>query len=377
MAALARGLKEVLRDLPEDVTDVHVFADNQAALTSILAAGAGPAQMLSIAACATVRPWLSGSPDRTLHMHWAPGHRGVYWNCVVDREAGIAAAEPPSEDVSFALARQAVTADAVAAWRQDMARPEYRGRHNLMDPLQFGRCKHTSANWFLKTAGRDTVYFARLVRFVSGHFPHGEFREWFSFEGNRRCWCGGATVESRDHIWFDCELWIRKHRPPDDELDRRRRGVHRRDALDLGPREPEGADPVEHLLQEWRAAPPSLDDVAEFLRLNPAVGTFQWMELVDRALADRAEGAGVTINTLKAALHSTMRRQAYDRWLAEHPREKLEDFNRRYARAAAAVVAKRFEVDDAAVSALQTEFGLPRDAARGGRPSEGVDAGGA
>ena len=34
MAALARGLKEVLRDLPESVTDVHVFADNQAAVAS-------------------------------------------------------------------------------------------------------------------------------------------------------------------------------------------------------------------------------------------------------------------------------------------------------------------------------------------------------
>ncbi|GJE94756.1 hypothetical protein PsYK624_109280 [Phanerochaete sordida] len=376
MAALARGLKEVLRGISEDVTDVHVFADNQAALTSILAAGAGPAQMLSVAACETVRPWLGGSPDRRLHLHWAPGHRGVYWNCVVDREAGIAAAEPPSGDVSFALARQAVTATAVAAWRQDMARPEYRGRQNLTDPLQFDRCKHTSANWFLKTAGRDTVYFARLVRFVSGHFPHGAFRERFNFEGNRRCWCGTATVESRDHIWFDCELWIRKHRPPNDELERRRRGEHRRDALDLGPREPEGADPVEHFLQEWRATPPSLDDVAEFLRLNPAVGTFQWIELVDRAYADREEGAEVTINTLKAALHSSLRRRAYERWATDHPRGELADFVKQYARAAAAVVAKRFEIAESEIPALQAEFGLPRSAPREGHLSGGTADGG-
>ena len=74
------------------------------------------------------------------------------WNCVVDEEAGIAARECGPTPVSFALARQDITAGAVAAWREEMADPKYRGRNHLMDPLQFERCKHTSAKWFLKKA---------------------------------------------------------------------------------------------------------------------------------------------------------------------------------------------------------------------------------
>ncbi|KIP08671.1 hypothetical protein PHLGIDRAFT_68979 [Phlebiopsis gigantea 11061_1 CR5-6] len=368
MAALARGLKEVLRDLPDGVKD--------AALTSILGAGSGPAQMLSVAACATVRPWLQQSEERRIHMHWTPGHRGVYWNGVVDRDAGLATAEPSSE-VSFALARQCVTAQAYAAWRDDMTKPNYRGRSNMLHHSQFDCCKHTAANWFLKTAGKDNTYFARLVRFTSGHFPHGAFRERFEFEGNRRCWCGECAVESRDHIWFDCELWIRKHRPPDDELERRRRGEHRRDALDLVPPTPPGMSSVEHFLQDWRDSPVNIDQVAEFLQLNPAAATFQWLELVDRAYADRDGGAGETVNTYKADLHTRVRRDTYEGWVRRNPTCPVAVFNEKYARVAADKVRARFGLPDEEILSLRVEFGMSVRAARELQAKERAGARGA
>ena len=68
MAALARGVKEAVRDIPASVTDIHIFADNRAALTSILAAGRGPSQMLSVAACASIRPWLLQSANHRVHV---------------------------------------------------------------------------------------------------------------------------------------------------------------------------------------------------------------------------------------------------------------------------------------------------------------------
>lgn len=58
MAALAWGLNEVVRDLPGQVSDIHVFTDNRVALTSIFAMEASPAQLLSVAACQSVCPWL-------------------------------------------------------------------------------------------------------------------------------------------------------------------------------------------------------------------------------------------------------------------------------------------------------------------------------
>ena len=115
MAALARGVSEVMRGLPEAMTDVHIFVDNRAALASILAAGNGPSQMLSTAACRAVRPWLSRSAEHRVHVWWCPGHWGVYWNTVVDKEAGLGAGEQ-SDEVSFAYARQCITAETYVAW---------------------------------------------------------------------------------------------------------------------------------------------------------------------------------------------------------------------------------------------------------------------
>ena len=70
----------------------------------------------------------------------------------------------------------------------------------------------------------------------------------------------------------------------------------------------------EYILQEWRNEPPELQDVAEFLRLNPIVGTFQWLELIDRAVADYERGETRSVAIIKAQLFTTLRKQAYEQW---------------------------------------------------------------
>jgi ribonuclease HI len=357
VAALARGLGEAAMWLPESVMELHVFADNQAALTSVLAAGRGPAQMLSVAACATVRRWLAKDPRRCVHLWWCPGHRGVLLNGVVDKEAGLATAEPCS-DVSFAYARQCITEQACQAWQADMARPEYRGRNSLLrTDGGFAKCKHTAANWFLRRAGQDTGQFARLVRFVSGHFPHGEFRERFNLEGNRRCLCGKAVVETRDHIWFDCELWIRKHRPPNGgEL----QGGGRRDALDLRPRTPPGMSAREHALRLWRDAPPDVEEVAEFLLLNPMVATFRWLELGDQASEGAASGGLDSTASLRVKLHTLMRKEAYTRWVRSRPDGTTAEFNLAFARAALESLKSRGPLDEDGQLQVLEECGVAK-----------------
>lgn len=103
-------------------------------------------------------------------------------------------------------------------------------------------------------------------------------------------------------------------------------------------------------MQELRETPSGIDDVADFLRLNP-------VELVDHAIADREEDAGATTNTLKTPIHSSLD----ERWSTDDPKGKLAYFNTLYARAAAAVVAERFEIAEDEVPGVQVRFGLPRD----------------
>ncbi len=213
--------------------------------------------------------------------------------------------------MSFAYARQLITAQAYEAWKLDMGRSKYRGHHNLIGADEFDRCKHTSANLFLKMAGRDSAHFARLARFTSGHFPHGAFRERFNFEGNRRCWCGRSDVETRDHIWFDCDLWIRKHKPPD-PADVPAGGWG--GPLDFRPPTPPGMDAAKHALQEWRSSAPTIKSVSEFLQLNPIVGTFQWLDLVEEAFSNQERSEPNSFAMLKVSLHTGKRKEAYGLW---------------------------------------------------------------
>ena len=364
MIALARGLSEATTRISERIKNIHVFADNQAALTSILAATGGSSQMVSVAACQTARRWLARSEDHHIHIWWCPGHRGVYWNEKVDKEAGLAATKP-CNSILFAYAHQCITAQTYKAWQSDMKRPEYRGHHLLIQNSDmFDKCKHTSANWFLKTAGQNTTYIARLVRFVSGHFPHGAFRERFKFEGNVGCWCGQTAVETRDHVWFDCELWIRKHKPPDLDENPKRQGAQGRSALDMRPATPPGMTRREHILQEWRYELPELQDLAEFLRLNPIVGTFQWLELIDRAVADYERGEARSVAIIKAQLFTTLRKQVYEQWAPRNPGKPLTEFNLWYGAAALQHLADAGPTDER--SELQTliDLGVPQSTAK-------------
>ncbi|KAF7790784.1 hypothetical protein EIP86_001741 [Pleurotus ostreatoroseus] len=107
-------------------------------------------------------------------------------------------------------------------------------------------------------------------------------------------------------------------------------------------------DPVVHLLQEWRDTPPKMEAVSEFLQLNPAVGTFPWLDLVEQALDDVGRGERNTIALLKISLHTDVRKQAYEQWSARHPDAPLTEFN---------------QVE---VAQLQREFGLPPTALTAG-----------
>ena len=137
--------------------------------------------------------------------------------------------------------------------------------------------------------------------------------------------CGPGPGTRGDRAVFRGLLCVcKKHKPPDEVLERYRagnRGIPR--ALDLLPPTPPGMTLLEHFLQDWRSTPIKLDDVAEFLQLNPVVSTFTWLELVDEALQDRASGDLESLALLKIELHTRRRKAAYERWVVDHPARSL------------------------------------------------------
>lgn len=87
-------------------------------------------------------------------------------------------------------------------------------------------------------------------------------------------------------------------------------------------------------MQEWRKEPPILEDVAEFLCLNPSVGTFQWAELVDRAKKDCERGKIGSVSIPKARLLTTLRKRAYGHSVQRNPGKAPSEFNTWYGVAA-------------------------------------------
>ncbi|KAF7795992.1 hypothetical protein EIP86_007161 [Pleurotus ostreatoroseus] len=67
--------------------------------------------------------------------------------------------------------------------------------------------------------------------------------------------------------------------------------------------------------EHWRSTPP----MAEFLHLYPMVGTFAWIGLAEQAFEDLAQGEQDTSVLVEIALDTTARKEACERWTAQHP----------------------------------------------------------
>lgn len=98
-----------------------------------------------------------------------------------------------------------------------MVSQKYRGESMLIRQADVAKAvKHDATHWLLRRAGRKHRLYARATRLISGHFSQGEFRDRFNKEGTRRCVCDlqVAPHETRDHILYECPVWVRAHKPP-------------------------------------------------------------------------------------------------------------------------------------------------------------------
>lgn len=325
MLALAKGISLACQRAVGSTRTLHVYADNKAALECIVRPNVGPAQLCAVLACKHLRTFLSASPQRKLVLHWCPAHIGIDLNERVDELAKDGAAGRQPVFVSLARARQRRAGSLTEKWRARVQDTRYIGRQTLI-PRPETEISPSATNWYLKNMGQHPREFARYVRFASGHFPCGAYRERFHLPGPSLCWWCKTVLDSRDHIMYDCPAWVRAF-----NIDKRPRAEHdterwkawatrrrEEDRLDADPR---NADHRKQAL--WMDA----NEIRFFLRINPAVATFEWGDLVAAAQADELDGhtAQTSIHMFKADALSGWRRRERFRWI-----ERAEDKARRF-----------------------------------------------
>ncbi|KAI0737466.1 hypothetical protein C8Q80DRAFT_1075391, partial [Daedaleopsis nitida] len=154
---------------------IHVVADNESALKTLLDPGMHGQQLVSIVACRNVREWLERDVRRKIVFHWCPSHMGIEWNELVDEDAKQAADLPLDRDeCSLAHARHLLAVQLKADWRDEYRMsPSYRGL-NFLRLRVFDSPDHKSSP-ALKAYGHSTSSMARFCRAVMDHAPLGSF----------------------------------------------------------------------------------------------------------------------------------------------------------------------------------------------------------
>lgn len=204
-------------------------------------------------------------------------------------------------------------------WRRLMLRRSYRGADNLLRRAELESIPHSFAKHpLLRSGGTNSKQYARLARFITGHFPHGAFREHFHKDGPIACPCdpSGRTVETRHHILYDCPFWIRPDLPPPKPVPLRRKlQIVKRKFGEL------------RLLDEQAYA--SWEHVQRFLAWNPLTATFEWGELCEIAAhavaaCERGDEYWATPEYLYFYL-MTNRHHALARWLQVARQDRIRD----------------------------------------------------
>ena len=155
--------------------------------------------------------------------------------------------------------------------------------------------------------GTNHRQYARLVRILTKHFPCGEFRTRFNKDGPIYCSCFSVrqtnnsrkgVLETRNHILYECPLWIRPNEW--------KRYNHVPDNVHDKMWPPNNQDI-------------NLEQLIEFLRLNPLVGAFEWGELQEYATKarenrDNGNTHWLTAEFLYFKLMTDVRKQYFHKW---------------------------------------------------------------
>ncbi|ETW81315.1 hypothetical protein HETIRDRAFT_426780 [Heterobasidion irregulare TC 32-1] len=131
--------------LTPNTFNIILYADNEAALKSLLDPRVHPSQMCSILACQRLRAWLSATLNRHLTIAWCPGHVGI----------------PRQEQKAYT--------SMLAAWQTLMQSTKYSGR-DFPRQRAFQKVASTKSK-VLRQVGQHNTLAARTVRLILNHGP--------------------------------------------------------------------------------------------------------------------------------------------------------------------------------------------------------------
>ncbi|KAJ1300689.1 hypothetical protein OPQ81_002336 [Rhizoctonia solani] len=204
MLALALALKKATSHARRlEAHSIVLFADNQAAVSSITLLTKHPGQYASIAFREAADKFLEESPLNHIKVCWVPGHDGVEGNERADRLANEGGDNPPTPFLNRSLtwSKAQSTHHASRAWITEWTSHS----HSRFVTNHLRRLPSLALSRFAKNFRGHRSVHTRLNQVILGHGFFGEYRERFRPDDDPSCPCGQPR-QTLDHVIRDCPL---------------------------------------------------------------------------------------------------------------------------------------------------------------------------
>ncbi|QRW18463.1 ribonuclease H-like protein [Rhizoctonia solani] len=181
---------------------IRIYCDNQSAVKSITDLSRHPCQYTSRAFVTAAKAFVTGHPERSIHITWTPGHNGVEGNETADRLAneGARVAPNPIFNRTITWAKEQATRKTIRSWKKAWyEHSESRINSKYYIPRPPALKLHPIFN--SSKLGRDIE--CRLVQYLTGHGHYGEYHAQFHHDVDPRCACG-ESEETIFHLTTSC-----------------------------------------------------------------------------------------------------------------------------------------------------------------------------
>ncbi|KAF5377839.1 hypothetical protein D9615_006682 [Tricholomella constricta] len=182
------------------ITNLHIYADNTAAVTSSFEPKTQPGQYNISAFNKTITDFLDRNQNHSVHVEWCPGHTDVKGNERADEEAKEGAILWQPRFVTLTHAMRSSKAQVLKKWNEEWKRTPPTGG--------FGIANQFPPAWKIKQHVKTTPreVFSRLTQCRTRHAFIGEYYSKFVPTEPTECPCGEA-IQTREHIITTCPIY--------------------------------------------------------------------------------------------------------------------------------------------------------------------------